>query len=302
MAIIEVEDLVKHYGDQRAADGVSFTVEEGEVFGILGPNGAGKTTTVECVEGLRDRDAGRVSVMGLDPAKDAAELRQVLGIQLQESRLPDRLRVGEALDLYRSFYRAPADPERLIESLGLGAKRKTPFGKLSGGQQQRLSIALALIGNPRVAVLDELTTGLDPQARRDTWDLIEQVRDSGVTIILVTHFMDEAERLCDRLAVIDAGKVVAVDTPAGLTARVSAEQRVRFRPSADFPDALLLDLPEVVKVERNGPQVVVSGSGNLLQAVASVLARAHIVAADLRVEQVSLDDAFVALTGKPAQP
>ncbi|MFB9661833.1 ABC transporter ATP-binding protein [Glycomyces mayteni] len=301
MAIIEVEDLVKHYGDQRAADGVSFTVEEGEVFGILGPNGAGKTTTVECVEGLRERDAGRVSVMGLDPAKDAAELRQVLGIQLQESRLPDRLRVGEALDLYRSFYRSPADPDRLIDSLGLGAKRKTPFGKLSGGQQQRLSIALALIGNPRVAVLDELTTGLDPQARRDTWDLIEQVRDSGVTIILVTHFMDEAERLCDRLAVIDAGRVVAVDTPAGLTARVSAEQRVRFRPSADFPDALLLDLPEVVAVERSGPQVVVSGTGNLLQAVASVLARGHIVAADLRVEQVSLDDAFVALTGKSAQ-
>ncbi|PRY55039.1 ABC transporter ATP-binding protein [Glycomyces artemisiae] len=301
MAIIEVEDLVKHYGEQRAANGVSFTVDEGEIFGILGPNGAGKTTTVECVEGLRTRDAGRVSVMGLDPARDVKELRQVLGIQLQESRLPDRMRVGEALDLYRSFYRSPADPGRLIESLGLGAKRKTPFGKLSGGQQQRLSIALALIGNPRVAVLDELTTGLDPQARRDTWDLIEQVRDSGVTIVLVTHFMDEAERLCDRLAVIDAGKVVAVDTPAGLTARVSAEQRVRFRPSADFPDALLLDLPEVAAVERNGSQVVVAGSGNLLQAVASVLARSHIVAADLRVEQVSLDDAFVALTGKPVE-
>ncbi|WP_335987121.1 ABC transporter ATP-binding protein [Glycomyces sp. MUSA5-2] len=301
MAIIEVENLVKHYGEQRAADGVSFTVDEGEIFGILGPNGAGKTTTVECVEGLRARDAGRVSVMGLDPARDVKELRQVLGIQLQESRLPDRMRVGEALDLYRSFYRSPADPGRLIDSLGLGAKRKTPFGKLSGGQQQRLSIALALIGNPRVAVLDELTTGLDPQARRDTWDLIEQVRDSGVTIVLVTHFMDEAERLCDRLAVIDAGKVVAVDTPAGLTARVSAEQRVRFRPSADFPDALLLDLPEVAAVERNGSQVVVAGSGNLLQAVASVLARNHIVAADLRVEQVSLDDAFVALTGKPVE-
>jgi ABC-2 type transport system ATP-binding protein len=298
MAIIEVTDLVKQYGQQKAVDGISFTVDEGEIFGILGPNGAGKTTTVECVEGLRTPDAGKVSVMGLDPQRDAKELKQVLGIQLQESRLPDRIRVGEALDLYRSFYRDPADPERLIESLGLGGKRKTQFGKLSGGQQQRLSIALALIGNPRVAVLDELTTGLDPQARRDTWDLIEQVRDSGVTIILVTHFMDEAERLCDRLAVIDSGKVVAVDTPAGLTARVSAEQRVRFRPSAEFADALLLDLPEVAGVERNGSQVVVSGSGNLLQAVASVLARNHIVAADLRVEQVSLDDAFVALTGK----
>ncbi|GAA2259915.1 ABC transporter ATP-binding protein [Glycomyces scopariae] len=298
MAIIEVKDLVKHYGTQKAVDGVSFTVDEGEIFGILGPNGAGKTTTVECTEGLRTPDSGTVSVMGLDPHRDAKELKQVLGIQLQESRLPDRLRVGEALDLYRSFYRNPADPTKLIDSLGLGAKVKTPYGKLSGGQQQRLSIALALIGNPRVAVLDELTTGLDPQARRDTWELIEQVRDSGVTIILVTHFMDEAERLCDRLAVIDSGKVVAVDTPAGLTARVSAEQRVRFRPSAEFVDALLLDLPEVAAVERNGAQVIVSGSENLLQAVASVLARNQIVAADLRVEQVSLDDAFVALTGK----
>ncbi len=267
MAITEVEDLVKHYGKQRAADGISFTVDEGEIFGILGPNGAGKTTTVECIEGLRTRDSGKVSVMGLDPERDAKELKQILGIQLQESRLPDLLRVGEALDLYRSFYRNPADPERLIESLGLGDKRKTPFGKLSGGQQQRLSIALALIGNPRVAVLDELTTGLDPQARRDTWDLIEQVRASGVTIVLVTHFMDEAERLCDRLAVIDSGKIVAVDTPSGLTASVGAQQRVRFRPSAEFADALLLDLPEVSAVERQGSQVIVSGSGNLLQAV-----------------------------------
>jgi ABC-2 type transport system ATP-binding protein len=299
MAVIEVEDLVKHYGGERAVDGVSFTVDEGEIFGILGPNGAGKTTTVECVEGLRTRDSGRVSVMGLDPERDGAELKQVLGIQLQESRLPDRLRVGEALDLYASFYKRRADTDGLIDSLGLGGKRKTPFAKLSGGQQQRLSIALALVGRPRIAVLDELTTGLDPQARRDTWDLIEQVRDSGVTIILVTHFMDEAERLCDRLAVIDSGKVVALDTPAGLTARAGDEQRVRFRPSAPFADALLLELPEVARVERSGRQVIVTGRGNLLQAVTSVLARNHIVAAELRVEQVSLEDAFVALTGKP---
>jgi ABC-2 type transport system ATP-binding protein len=298
MAIIEVRDLVKTYGTHRAVDGISFEVGEGEIFGILGPNGAGKTTTVECVEGLRSRDGGSVKVMGLDPEKDGAELKQVLGIQLQESRLPDRIRVGEALDLYASFYKERADTDRLIEKLGLGGKRKTPFGKLSGGQQQRLSIALALVGNPRVAVLDELTTGLDPQARRDTWDLIEQVRDSGVTIILVTHFMDEAERLCDRIAVVDSGKIVALDTPAGLTARVSEEQRVRFRPSAEFADALLLDLPEVARVERHGAHVVVTGGENLLQAVVSVLARNQIVAADLRVEQVSLDDAFVALTGK----
>jgi ABC-2 type transport system ATP-binding protein len=301
MAFIEVEDLVKHYGSERAVDGVSFTVDEGEIFGVLGPNGAGKTTTVECLEGLRRRDSGNVSVMGLDPERDGAELKQVLGVQLQESRLPDRLRVGEALDLYASFYKRPADTDGLIDSLGLGGKRKTPFGKLSGGQQQRLSIALALVGRPKVAVLDELTTGLDPQARRDTWDLVEQMRDSGVTIILVTHFMDEAERLCDRLAVIDSGKVVALDTPAGLTARAGDEQRVRFRPSAPFADALLTDLPEVAEVTRSGPQVIVTGRGNLLQAVTSVLARNHIVAAELRVEQVSLEDAFVALTGKTLQ-
>jgi ABC-2 type transport system ATP-binding protein len=298
MAFIEVTDLVKSYGGHRAVDGVSFTVDEGEIFGILGPNGAGKTSTVECVAGLRRRDSGTVSVMGLDPERDGPELKQILGVQLQESRLPDRLRVEEALELYGSFYRRRADPDELIDSLGLGARRKTPFGKLSGGQRQRLSIALALIGAPKVAVLDELTTGLDPQARRDTWDLIEQVRESGVTIVLVTHFMDEAERLCDRLAVIDAGKVVALDTPGGLTAGVSDEQRVRFRPSAPFPDELLLSLPEVAEIARSGPQVVVTGHGNLLQAVTSVLARKHIVAAELRVEQLTLDDAFVALTGK----
>ena len=298
MPVIEVTDLVKEYGSHRAVDRVSFAVEQGEIFGILGPNGAGKTTTVECVEGLRTPDSGRISVMGLDPERDGRELKQLLGAQLQESSLPDKMRVEEALDLYGSFYRDPADPDRLIDMLGLGPKRKTQYAKLSGGQRQRLSIALALIGRPKVAVLDELTTGLDPQARRDTWELVEEVRDSGVTVILVTHFMDEAERLCDRLAVIDTGKVVAIDTPAGLAERAGGEQRVRFRPSAPIDDALLLDLPEVTGVEHAGTQTVVTGRGNLLHAVTSVLARKQIVAADLRVDQTSLDDAFVALTGR----
>ena len=298
MPVIEVDDLVKEYGSHRAVDGVSFTVEQGEIFGILGPNGAGKTTTVECVEGLRTPDSGRISVLGLDPVRDGRELKQLLGAQLQESSLPDRMRVEEALDLYGSFYRDPADSDRLIDMLGLGAKRKTRFADLSGGQRQRLSIALALVGRPKVAVLDELTTGLDPQSRRDTWELVDQVRESGVTVILVTHFMDEAERLCDRLAVIDAGKVVAIDTPAGLTERAGGEQRVRFRPSAPLDDALLLDLPEVTSVEHAGSQTVVTGRGNLLQSVTSMLARKQIVAAELRVDQTSLDDAFVALTGR----
>ncbi|MGH3068435.1 MAG: ABC transporter ATP-binding protein, partial [Streptosporangiaceae bacterium] len=243
--VIEVQHLHKSYGETVAVDDVSFTVQEGEIFGILGPNGAGKTTTVECVEGLRAADRGEISVLGLDPRRDRAELTQRLGVQLQDSQLPDRLRVAEGLALYSSFYRAPADWRALMEALGLAGKSTTRFGKLSGGQKQRLSIALALVGNPRIAVLDELTTGLDPQARRDTWSLIEDVRARGVTIVLVTHFMEEAERLCDRVALIDAGRVVAADTPAGLTGRVEAGQRIQFRPSVPFDDGLLTGQPDV---------------------------------------------------------
>ncbi|MET8265907.1 ABC transporter ATP-binding protein [Micromonospora arida] len=301
MPVIEVTHLKKRYGDLVAVDDVSFAVEAGEIFGVLGPNGAGKTTTVECVAGLRVPDGGGVSVLGLDPRRDAAQLRQRVGVQLQESQLPDRLRVAEALELYASFYRNPADPAALIDKLGLGEKRNTAYKKLSGGQKQRLSIALALVGNPEIAILDELTTGLDPQARRDTWGLIEQVRDSGVTIVLVTHFMEEAERLCDRVAVIDRGRVVALDSPAGLVSTVAPEQRIRFRPSAPVDDRLLTDLPEVSAVQRTGGHVVVTGTGDLLHAVTSVLARHQIVAADLRLEQSTLDDAFVELTGhRPA--
>ncbi|TQM84590.1 ABC-2 type transport system ATP-binding protein [Saccharothrix saharensis] len=298
MAIIEVVDLVKTYDRKVAVDGVSFTVDEGEIFGILGPNGAGKTTTVECVEGLRNPDGGTIRVDGLDPRHDRAKLRTRLGVQLQQSELPDRIRVGEALDLYASFYRDPADWRELLARLGLADRAKTEYRKLSGGQKQRVSIALALIGKPKVAVLDELTTGLDPQARRDTWSLVEQIRDAGVTVVLVTHFMEEAERLCDRIALIDAGKLVAVDSPAGLVSRVDGEQRVRFRPSAPLDVDLLTDLPEVSQVERHGPQLVVTGTGNLLHAVTSVLARNQIVAADLRIEQAGLDDAFIRLTGR----
>ncbi|MEU4765777.1 ABC transporter ATP-binding protein [Actinosynnema sp. NPDC023794] len=298
MAIIEVVDLVKTYDRKVAVDGVSFSVDEGEIFGILGPNGAGKTTTVECVEGLRSPDGGTIRVDGLDPRRDRAELRTRLGVQLQQSELPDRIRVGEALDLYASFYRDPADWRELLARLGLADRAKTEYRKLSGGQKQRVSIALALIGKPKVAVLDELTTGLDPQARRDTWSLVEQVRDAGVTVVLVTHFMEEAERLCDRIAVIDAGKLVAVDSPAGLVSRVDGEQRVRFRPTAPLDVALLEELPEVSNVEQRGPQLVVTGTGNLLHAVTSVLARNQIVAADLRIEQAGLDDAFIRLTGR----
>jgi ABC-2 type transport system ATP-binding protein len=275
---------------------VSFTVERGEIFGILGPNGAGKTTTVEMIEGLRTPDGGTVRVLGLDPRRDGAELRQRVGVQLQESQLPDKLEVAEALELYGSFYDRPADRRRLLEDLGLADRRDAKFGKLSGGQKQRLSIALALIGNPEIAILDELTTGLDPQARRDTWELIEQIRDRGVTVVLVTHFMEEAERLADRVAVIDAGRLVAIDSPTGLVSRLDAGQRIRFRPATPLDDRILTGLPEVSSVQRSGSQVLVTSTGELLQAVISVLARHHIVAAELRMEQANLDDAFMALT------
>ena len=221
-----------------------------------------------------------------------------MGVQLQESELPDRLTVVEALDLFASFYAKPADRDELIDQLGLGDKRGTAWRNLSGGQKQRLSIALALVGRPRIAILDELSTGLDPQARRDTWQLIESIRARGVTVLLVTHLMEEAERLADRVAVFGNGRVVALDTPAGIVSMVDPEQRLRFRPSAPIEDGLLTGLPEVRSVERTGPVVLVTGTGNLIGAVASALARNQIVANDLRIERANLDDAFIALTGR----
>jgi ABC-2 type transport system ATP-binding protein len=300
MADIEVTSLHKRYGDHVAVHDVSFHVETMEIFGIVGPNGAGKTTVVESIGGLRHPDGGSVRVLGLDPQRDVGELRNVLGMQLQRSELPERITVHEALRLFASFYRTPADPERVLGEWRLATIRDSEFGTLSGGERQRLSIALALIGQPRVAILDELTTGLDPQARRDTWALIERVRDTGVTVVLVTHFMEEAERLADRVAVLDDGRLIAVDTPARLVGRLAAGQRLRFRPSQPI-DGLLTGLPEVSAIQQTGASVEVTGSGDLLHAVSSVLARNSIVAADLRIEQATLDDAFVALTGSASQ-
>jgi len=297
MDVIEVTNLRKRYREHLAVDDVSFSVGRGEIFGVLGRNGAGKTTTVECVAGLRTPDEGTVRVLGLDPQRDRTELRRRLGVQLQASELPDKMKVREALELYASFYDHPADWRELLDTWGLAEKRESRYGKLSGGQKQRLSIALALIGNPEIAVLDELTTGLDPQARRDTWALIERIRDGGVTVVLVTHFMDEAERLCDRVAVVDRGRIAALDTPAGLVDRTGGEQRVRFRPSAPVEDRLFTDLPEVTEVRREGDRLTVVGTGDVLQAVTSVLARNQITAADLRMETADLDDAFLAITG-----
>lgn len=300
--VLEVRNLHKRYGDTVAVDDVSLTVDRGEIFGIVGPNGAGKTTTVECVEGLRVPDRGTVRVLGLDPVEDTTELRQQLGIQLQSSELPDRLRVAEALHLYASFYRDPADPDELLELLGLTERRDVAFSKLSGGQKQRVSIALALIGTPELVIFDELTTGLDPHARRDVWGLVERIRDRGVTVVLVTHFMEEAERLCDRLTIIDSGRVVATDTPAGLVAGAKSGQVIRFRASEPFDVALLRALPEVQSVERSGDdRHVVTGTTEALHAVTALLARHQIIAHELRVDQTTLDDVFVSLTGRTLQ-
>ncbi|MEU6258952.1 ABC transporter ATP-binding protein [Streptomyces sp. NPDC047043] len=296
MSVIEVTDLRKSYGGRAVVDGVSFAVEEGEIFGILGPNGAGKTTTVECVEGLRVPDGGRIRVTGLDPVADHARVSRVLGAQLQQSELQAKLTVREALELYASFHPNPLDWAPLAERLGLTAKLTTRFGKLSGGQKQRLFIALALIGNPRIVVLDELTTGLDPRARRDTWQLIEDVRASGVTVLLVTHFMEEAQRLCDRIAVIDKGRVAALDTPAGLIRRSAGATVISFTPSAPLDERDLNALPALASIDYRDGRVTLSGTDETVNAVITLLARHHVTAHQLRVLDATLDDAFLDLT------
>ncbi|PWI15452.1 multidrug ABC transporter ATP-binding protein [Streptomyces sp. Act143] len=300
MSVIEVSELRKAYGGRTVVDGVSFAVQEGEIFGVLGPNGAGKTTTVECVEGLRVPDGGRVRVTGLDPIADHEKVARVLGAQLQQSELQAKLTVREALELYASFHDHPADWRPLAERLGLTGKLTTRFAKLSGGQKQRLFIALALIGNPRVVVLDELTTGLDPRARRDTWELIEDIRAGGVTVLLVTHFMEEAQRLCDRIAVIDKGRIAALDTPAGLIRRSAGATVISFTPSAPLDDRDLNALPALASIARKDGRVTLSGTDETVNAVITLLARSHVTAHQLRVTEATLDDAFLDLTKEAA--
>jgi len=297
-AVIEVTGLTKRYAGQAVVDDISFHVEAGEIFGILGPNGAGKTTAVECMEGLRRRDGGQVRIFGLDPLTDRHRLHQRIGVQLQETQLQEKLKVREALELYASFYPDPADWRELLERWGLAGKAGTRFAKLSGGQKQRLFIALALVGNPEVVFLDELTSGLDPGARHATWDLISQVRAQGVTVVLVSHFMDEVEELCDRVAILERGRIAALDTPAGLVDRAGGEYRVRFRPMGRLDEQWLTALPGVLAVARRGAQVDVTGTGDFASAVTAELARRQVLAADLRIEGRSLDSAYMALTGR----
>jgi ABC-2 type transport system ATP-binding protein len=293
--VVSVQHLVKRYGRVVAVNDVSLSIGEGEIFGIIGPNGAGKTTTVECISGLRAPDSGSVTVYGLSPQKDRNRIREFVGVQLQESALPPRLRVGEAVRLFASFYPNPLDPDQLLESLGIKQMANSPFKNLSGGQKQRLSIALALVGNPRLAILDELTTGLDPEARREIWNLIERMRDRGVTVILVTHFMDEAERLCDRLVLINHGAVVALDTPEAIAAKAGGS-RVRFIPSQPVDEQTLRGIPGVKEIERKERYVTVTGTGDLAASLLNGLAAIGIRVSDLEARTGNLEDAFIKLT------
>jgi ABC-2 type transport system ATP-binding protein len=297
--VIEVEHLRKTYGSTVAIDDVSFDVAEGEIFGLLGPNGAGKTTTVECLQGLRRPDAGQIQVLGLDPQSEARALQRRIGSQLQESALPDRIKVWEALDLFASFIPNALDWRVLMEQWGLADKRKASFSSLSGGQRQRLFIALALVNDPEIVFLDEMTAGLDPAARRVAWDLIRAIRDRGTTVVLVTHFMDEAEQLCDRVAIVDRGRIIALDTPQGLITTYASQIRVIF--STDLTDLSWLEhIDNVDRVNRRGPRVEISGSGPVLALVAAALVDHGIAPSDLRVEQPTLEDVFLKLTGPSA--
>ncbi len=296
--IVRVRGLSKRYGALAAVDDVSFDVERGEIVGIVGPNGAGKTTTIECLLGLKHRDGGSIEVFGEDTAARTNTIRERIGVQLQAAALQDRLKVHEAVELFASLYSKAQDPGELLEQWGLTERRNAAFGDLSGGQKQRLFIAMALVNRPQLVVLDELTTGLDPQARRATWDLVGAVRNRGATVILVTHFMDEAEVLCDRVAVIDHGKIVALDTPARLIAAQRSSARVRFTAPAGFDPGLVRSAPGVETVEQKGTEVFVSGSGPLLVHVAARLAALPEPPLDFRAERSTLEDVFLALTGR----
>jgi len=297
--VVEVRDLVKQYPGTKAVDGVSFEVHRREIFGMVGPNGAGKTTTIECLEGMRRPDSGTVRVLDLDPLGDRYRLRARIGVQFQSATLPDRIKVWEALDLFAAFYPHPADWQPLLEQMGLADKRNAYFGKLSGGQKQRVFIALSLVNNPELVFLDELTTGLDPQARRAMWDLVRNIRERGNTVFLTTHFMEEAERLCDRVAIMDHGKIVALDTPRGLIDSLGAEIRVVFDADAHLAETSLRAVPGVARVERTGDQIVVYGrEDGLVGRVVNALETQGVRFENLRTEQPTLEDVFLALTGK----
>ncbi len=292
--VISVAHLSKRYGDLTAVADVSFEVTRGEIFGLLGPNGAGKTTSVECVQGLRTRDGGQVAVLDLDPRTDADHLRPLIGSQLQESSLPDRMKVWEALDLFAALMPNGPPWRQALDEWGLTDKADSSFASLSGGQRQRLLVALALVNEPQVVFLDEMTTGLDPAARRATWGLIERIRESGTTVVLVTHFMDEAERLCDRIAVVNRGRIVATGTPAELIASGHNQVSVRF--TAEVGELGFLDvIPGVTSVERRGIAVEVIAHPASVPFIGNELVTHGAAPPDMRVVSPSLEDVYLRL-------
>jgi len=304
MKAVSVEGLVKDYPGVRAVDGISFEVERGEIFGMVGPNGAGKTTTIECIEGLRRPDGGTIRVLGLDPQSEACKLQERIGVQLQATALYDRIKVREALRLFASLYkkRSPwaKDWKGLVEPLGLADKLDSYYHSLSGGQKQRLHIALALVHDPEIVFLDELTTGLDPQARRAMWQLIKKIRDQGKTVFLTTHYMEEAEQLCDRVAIIDRGKIIALDSPAGLIASLGGENRILFTVDDGVDPDRFRCLPYVSHVDLMAERVVLyssKSSATLMELIREAEANGWSLQ-DLHVQRATLEDVFLALTGR----
>ena len=296
--VIAVSGLSKQYGTLRAVDHVSLDVRQGEIFGLIGPNGAGKTTTMECIEGLRPPDSGQITVLGLSPFRDTAALLPRIGVQLQEAQLQKRITVREAIDLWSALYQTRLDGYQLLDQLGLGGKSGSRFMTLSGGQKQRLFIALALINDPEVVFLDELTTGLDPQARRAIWDLVRGIRERGKTVFLTTHLMEEAERLCDRVAIIDHGRIVDIDSPAALVRRHCPERTLVI----DTPDAgaanALSGVAGVASAVREGASIVVRAeSVDVMNGVIQCLAVQRIAVTDFRTIVPTLEDVFLKLTG-----
>jgi len=298
--IVQVESLVKRYGDVEAVRGVSFEVHQGEVFGLLGPNGAGKTTTVEILEGLRTPDSGRVMVCGLDPQRSGFSFKQEIGAVLQSTALPDKLRVGEALNLFASFYSRRRDPADLLRRFGLEEKRNAFYVQLSGGQKQRLALALALVNEPRVLFLDEPTAGLDPQVRREIYDIIEELRREKKTILLTTHYIEEAERLCDRVAIIDHGRVIALGTPHELKQRSAGTTRIEVRLARPESDGALCQLEGVADCREIEGRYVLHSTRPPQTIVALVK---HLEAqgnelSSLEISAPSLEDVFLELTGR----
>ena len=298
MTVIQVAGLRKSYAGLTVLDGVTFAVEHGEIFGILGRNGAGKTTVVEILEGLRRPDAGSVRVLGVNPWRERRRLSESIGVQLQSAQLPDNLRVDEALRLYASFYARPTDWQVLLEEWDLVRIRSRRYAKLSGGQRQRLMIALALVGQPEIVFLDELTTGLDPTARHTTWELVRRLRDIGVTVVIVSHLMDEVDYLCDRVAVLDQGSIATVDSPAALIDRLGGARAIRFSlvdRGGTVDVEFLRHIPGVMNVRRVGRSVTVTGRRDIALRVEAALSVRGIPIADVRVSDTTLEDAFIAL-------